>query len=463
MSDYITLRVTGTVINNGSSSSGGDIVLRVTATGEIPSGGSGEITLRVTASSDDTNNQGGQSETGGGNGDFNNNTDTIPLPELPDISGTGSGLVTLFRPSRQELLDLGSYLWTNILDFIENLQKLFTNPMDYMIALNIFPVVPSVGSSRGIKIGNLLTPITMQPVNSQWYQFDCGTVQLTEYWGSALDYAPNTKVSAMLPFIGSVTLSTDEVMNHTIGLRYNIDLLSGACVALITVDGSVYYQFTGDCSVAVPLTGSDWSRVYSAVLGAVGTAITGGIAATAAGSAAGGAMRGLVNQTNAANAVGNVGLAYSMLNDTSKGVRGVQQMRQDLAAASAMALESGRQAASASDAVTSGIRSVRLANTVNNTVQQVMGGKHFVSHSGAVSGSAAMLGVKQAYLLVEYPRQSLPDNYKHFVGYPSNMYAQLKRLSGYTECEQVIADGIGAATDTEMSEIIEALKGGVYL
>lgn len=73
-----------------------------------------------------------------------------------------------------------------------------------------------------------------------------------------------------------------------------------------------------------------------------------------------------------------------------------------------------------------------------------------------------MLGVRDAYLIIEYPNQSLAKNYKHFVGYPSNMYAKLSDLSGYTEVEQVIASGIWG-TDDELAELIEALKGGVYL
>ena len=74
-----------------------------------------------------------------------------------------------------------------------------------------------------------------------------------------------------------------------------------------------------------------------------------------------------------------------------------------------------------------------------------------------------MLGVKTPYVMIEYPNQSLADNYKHFVGYPSNMYARLGDLSGYTECEQVLAGSLVNQTDAEMSELVEALKGGVYL
>lgn len=415
----------------------------------------------------DTNQQGGTSNIGGGNGTFDDTSDVIPVSPLPDISAAQSGLVTLFKPSLAELNQLSSYLWTNITDFIENLNKLFMNPMDYLIALTIFPCNPEVGTRRAIKIGSFTTSIQMYPINSQWYEFNCGEVVINEYWGSALDYSPYTKISLFLPFIGSVQLNTDEVMGKRLGVKYRIDLLSGQCVAMVSVGGlnvqtSVLYQYTGECSVSVPLTGADWSRVYSAVIGAVGTAITGGIAAGAAGVAAGGATSALAGAT-AANAVGNVGQAYAAINASSRNIRGVQAMRENMQAATQLALDAGREAANAPGRVANGVRSSRIANTVNNTVGAVMSGKGAISHSGTISGSAGMLGIKVPYLLIEFPNQSLADNYKHFVGYPSNITETLGNLSGYTEVEQVIASGFGGITDVEMGELLEILKGGVYL
>lgn len=415
----------------------------------------------------DSNQQGGTSVTGGGQGTFDNTSDIVPIPPLPTLSASGCGLVTLFRPTLAEIQALGSYLWTNITDFIENLNKLFMNPMDYIISLNIFPCNPSVSSPKAINIGSVTTSISMPPVTSQWYEFDCGTININEYWGSALDYAPNTKISLFLPFIGSVSLNTDEVMGKRLGIRYRIDLLSGQCVAMVTVAdnptqvGTVYYQYTGECAVSVPLTGADWSRIYSAAIGAIGTAITGGISAGASGVAAGGATAALAG-ARASEAISMAGQNFAMLNETSKGVRGVQEMRARMLEAANIASNAARQAASAPTQVGNGIRSSRIANTINNTVSQVIGGKGHISHSGTISGSAGILGVKVPYVLLEFPNQSLANNYKHFVGYPSNISGKLSDFSGYTECEQVVPTGF-TGTDDELAELLEVLKGGVYL
>lgn len=382
------------------------------------------IVVRVVAQEEDSNDAGGtsQPDTEGANPEetgFDDESDEVPPSELPHVAGTDSGLVTLFRPTLQELNQLGAYLWTNLDQFIENLNKLFANPMDYMIALNIFPVVPPVGAQRQIKIGSFSTSISMPPLTSQWYEWSGGLINIPEYWGAYLDYAPYTKIHAMLPFIGSVTLNTDEVMNQMLGLRYRIDMLSGTCVAMITIDNDVYYQYTGECALAIPMTGADWSRVYSAAIGAVGTAITGTMSGVIAG-----------HQVQAAQRMNRV--------TTTNAARNAVQRATDNQIASWL-------------------------NAGGGLVSQVMGAKAHIQHSGTVSGGAAILGQRKPYIMIEYPNQSLPENYRHYVGYPSNISSTLGSLSGYTECEQVIVSGLTEATESEITEVIELLKGGVYL
>ncbi len=404
----------------------------------------------------DPNTQGGTSTTGGGQGTFDDSSDPNPIPSLPTLSAAQSGLVTLFKPTSAEIVDLSNYLWTNLTDFIENLNKLFANPMDYLISLNIFPCNPEVGTKRTINIGSFTTSIVMAPILSQWYEHDCGSVKINEYWGSALDYSPNTKVSLFLPFIGSVQLNTDEVMNHLIGVKYRIDLLSGQCVAIVTVDDEMYYQFTGACSVSLPLTGSDWSRIYSAAIGAVGTAVSGAV-----GAAAGSLVTSGSGVASSVNAAANAGSAYAAILNAHAGSRAASSMKQNMAEAASLALANAQNAAAENPGHSAGITASRITNTISNTVSQVVAGKASVQHSGSVTGSAGILGARTPFLIIEYPNQSLADDYKHFVGYPSNMYAVLGSLNGYTEVEKVIISIPG--TDGELAELVESLKGGVYL
>jgi len=435
----------------------GSSTITVTLT---PSLGGGTITVTASSDTRDSNNQGGTSGTGGGNGTFDDTSDKIPISAMPTFSAANSGMITLFRPTLSELRQLGNYLWTNITDFIENLQKLFSNPMDYFIAFNIVPCVPETGTPREIKLGLWNSGVSMAPVKSQWYESDFETIQISPYWGSALDYSPYTKINLFLPFIGSVPLNTDEVMGQTLGLKYRFDLLSGQCVAIVTVNGDCLYQFTGESAVSIPLTGADWSRIYAAAVGAT-TAVVAGVAGVAGAGAAG---AGLTGQTAAgvAESVAAAGTAYADVNATSRGVKGVTAMRAALVEAAQNANNASAQIASSHVRRSSALKAAAITHAVDNVAGNIMGSKVNISHASTISGSAGILGIRRPYVLIEYPNQSLPENYKHFVGYPSNIYAKLNTLSGYTECESVIVSGINA-TEEEIAEISEALKAGVYL
>lgn len=417
------------------------------------------IYVLVQYKKNDTNDQGGTSEIGGGEGTFDDESDNIPLTAKPGISAHNSGLITIFRPSIEQIRALGNYLWTNIDDFIENMKKMFSNPMDYLISFHIVPCIPDVGAIRNVKLGLWDTEIYMPPVTSQWYEFSCGTVNIPLYWGSALDYAPNTKISLFLPFVGNVQINTDEVMGQDITITYRVDLLSGQCVALVSVSGNVLYQYTGECSVSIPLTGSDWSRIYSAAIGALGVAASGAVGVSAAMSAG----TGMASMTAAQsyNAAANAGASYAAIADSAKGLRGAPAMRQKMADIVESAMANAQNAARMSGNRSNGIAAMRLSGTINNTVGQVMSGKGNVMHTGTISGSSSILGIRTPYFIIEYPNQSLAENYKHFVGYPSNIFSKLGDLTGYTEVEKALISIEG--TDDELAEIMEALKGGVYL
>ena len=420
------------------------------------------IQVTVEGIPDDVYAEGGTSEPDtGGTGTFDGDSDRVPLPNMPTFNAANSGLISLFSPTLSELQSLGAYLWTHIGDFIENLQKLFTDPMSYIISLSVLPVVPETDTARNIYIGNWVTDIEMNPIKSQWFEFDCGSIRIEPYYGSALDYSPNTKARIMLPFIGSCDLDIDEIMGESLSLVYRIDLLSGECVACLSVNDNVLYQFTGECAVPIPLTGADWSRVYSAIAGAAGAIITGGMGAAFSGTAAG-ATTSAMAQNGAVNAAANAGNALANVATATKGMRGAPAMRAAMTEAVQAALTSADMAASAPSKVSNAVRATRLVNAISNTVGQVMGAKANVAHSGSISSAAGFLGLRTPYVMLTYPNQSLANEYKHLVGYPANLGSTLNNFTGYTECEQVIVYNI-PGTEDELAEITEALKGGVYL
>lgn len=247
---------------------------------------------------------GGNSAEGGGTGDFDGTSDDLPLSPLPGISAVDTGFVTLFNPTLPQIRALASYMWSDAFS-LDSFRKLFANPMDCILGLSIVPVAVPDGGITEVRVGNVGTGIQMTIAASQWVTFDCGTINIKEYWGSALDYAPNTKMTIWLPYVGYRALSVDEVMGNPVHVFYRIDILSGSCVAFVetlTTDGHVLYssQFEGNCAVQVPVTNADFSNLIrtavASVTSLIGMAATGG---ASAGVQAGAVAAGITNTTNA--------------------------------------------------------------------------------------------------------------------------------------------------------------------
>lgn len=234
---------------------------------------------------DDPFGPGGDSNPGGGGGNFDDTSDDIPIPTLPTLSAVDAGFITLFNPTTTQLKNLATYMWSGPFD-IETYRKLFADPMDCFLGLSIVPVnVPSSGTST-VKVGNISTGVSMNVATSQYVEVDCGSLNVAEYWGAYLDYDPFTTASIYLPFIGTHPIAVDDIMGKTVAIKYHIDILSGACTAFIKCGSSVLYEFIGQCSSSIPISANDWTNVINGVIsiaGAIGSMVaTGGASAPAA-------------------------------------------------------------------------------------------------------------------------------------------------------------------------------------
>ena len=233
------------------------------------------------------------SEPGGGEGDWDESSDPVDFPTLPTEGALSSGACKAYKMTTANLKSLFSTLWDiNVFD-IATFQKLLDNPLDAIIALNVLAVSLS-GYTVSVWLGNFNTNVNGERVLNQFMTVDCGSLTLKEFWGSALDYAPYTKVSIFLPFIGIRDLNVDDCMNAVIQVKYNIDILTGDCVAGIKCGNGVIYKFTGNVKQTVPVSGrqSDMQMnmlksVLSGASGlAAGAAIGGAAGLVAAGASA---------------------------------------------------------------------------------------------------------------------------------------------------------------------------------
>lgn len=214
--------------------------------------------------------------------------DITPTPSDPSIAGGGgsaTGLANIYNPTLAQVKEFSRWLWGSDGLNLDQLKKLLQDPMQAIIGLHVMYATPTTGAERGIQVGYINSGVNSKIVTEQYTEIDCGTVTINEYFGDARDYSPFTQVYCYLPFIGIVELNADDVVNSTLGIKYKIDVLTGCCLAQLTVKkyglDAVLYTYTGNCAVQMPITSGNYLSTVSSLLGAV----VSGAAAVATGGA----------------------------------------------------------------------------------------------------------------------------------------------------------------------------------
>lgn len=208
-------------------------------------------------------------------------TDTTGDGDTPAIvppTGSASALWRIYNPSQAQLDTFGAWLWSS--NFVDQLLKVFSDPMQAIIGLHKVFVSPPVSGSGPIKVGYLVSDASANYVSGQYVDVDCGSVSLDEYFNNVFDYEW-TEVSIYLPFSGIHKLNTSDVMRGDINVIYHVDVLTGACLIDINVTrdaaGGVLYTFSGNCAVQYPVSSGSYVGIVTGLLG-----IAGGIAGTIA-------------------------------------------------------------------------------------------------------------------------------------------------------------------------------------
>ena len=247
--------------------------------------------------------------------------EAVDIPSVPTLSAANSGFITIYNPTAGQLRQLANYLWSSAFD-IETWQKLFADPMEGVIGLSMVPVQPQSAGTIPVMIGNAPTNVSMSQVLNQFVQVDCGSVSIDAYVHCFLDY-DYTKVSIYLPYVGIRELDASDVMDESLHVVYNVDVVTGGCAAIISVGSKgVLYQFNGNCSTNIPITANNFSGAIQNAVSAVSSlgvtaagAVTGAapIAAMGVAGLMGSAANTVMNSKPSIQKSGNMGGSAGLL------------------------------------------------------------------------------------------------------------------------------------------------------
>lgn len=367
----------------------------------------------------------------------------FPVPDIPfpSIVPQGSdtpvpsgnpGFIQVYNPTPSEFIAFGRWLWVTYAD--ATMDTIWNNPFDGVIGAHELYATPSKDGYSTIRSGFLDSGISSIIVRQRYTQINCGSILIPEYWGNYLDYSPYSRAYIYLPFIGIMDLDVDDIVGHSVNVLYHVDSYTGSCIAQITCarDGysNTVYQFSGDCSVEIPMAGGSQANIKAAMIAA-----------------------------NAYQNAANVSAGMSLWGGIASGI----------ASALGGALMPG--VASTIGGITSGIgqaiggytssQSQKAYGEAQHTAAMVSQKSH-VQHSGSFGGSHGAMGIKKPYIIIRRPIQKVVYNYNKLYGYPAHKMVVIGECTGYLRCREVNVQS-SLATDEEKRMIEEALKSGVYV
>lgn len=321
-------------------------------------------------------------------------------------------------------------LWSQPKSFYDAIQiagKQTNSIFDYVESLRYYPIAWDFSSQNTEPVhfgtGAVLlesdsqTAVQLSTANSQITSYIIGGFNLSEskyHWrNNFLDYAPYTKISIYLPYVGTVELdsatiaSNGPISSATITIQICLDITTG-CLTYYVKNGSdvVLAQKTTKIAIDLPLSGNDSVQQSAAILRAQFNTTKQVLGSALAPVAA-------IGQGNPVGALQSIGNLYSS------------------------------------------VGSAYLENSLAKKQVPVE-----IQSQGGVASN--IFRVQTPYLTIHRQKYSNPSNYGHTVGFLAEETYTIKNIDGFTTCRNVDVSRISKAIEKEKAQIKKILESGFY-
>lgn len=201
-----------------------------------------------------------------------NSSDPITFPAVNITAATLAGCMVYDYTKAKSVLD-----WLRSNTFFQDINRLFNNPIDAVYSFLLYPFdvvahdTAHVTESATTSILNVSTDIATYLIDGGYnFTLDGGEYYYTPYYGNFADYA-FVDYSIYIPFFGIAPLNPDDVVGHTLAVKYAFDISSGACSIFLTSDGQLLRILTGSLAQAIPIISSNNNeRILNLTLSALG-------------------------------------------------------------------------------------------------------------------------------------------------------------------------------------------------
>lgn len=232
-----------------------------------------------------------------------------------------SGMIKYYAMNLSDLNELVTNLNTGqgILDF--------KNYCDFVVSCDVLPFDISqhylVAHNAQCKVGDRILG-NFDRVENILHNFYLGSYYVQPQHGSFLDYEPYTTVSVHIPYCSDVIIPTNLAMDNEIKIDMIVNVVTGVCRGVVSINNTVYTSTVGNISTPYPLSIESAGSIRAAYVSAITTSV-GVMAAGAQGNfvGVGTGLLGVAQSLTAANTItpkvvngGGDSSTNIMLNDT---------------------------------------------------------------------------------------------------------------------------------------------------
>ena len=177
---------------------------------------------------------------------------------------TKNGLTTTYALTSANADSLGAFIWSNSNNWFDSLLKVQSDALSNIVSCKLLPFSLS-GTGKLIKIGNIDTQVTALEIKSQVIRKSGGSLKLNRYFNNFLDYAPYTKISLFLPFIGFSQIE-NEYLYDGVSIEYLFDIITGEMLVLLKSKGKTFRTINGSFGIDIPFSSTNKAQIEGSFL-----------------------------------------------------------------------------------------------------------------------------------------------------------------------------------------------------
>lgn len=167
----------------------------------------------------------------------------------PNITPTGTKSIHIYDMKDGEINTFMNSLiehlgpdGVDVVDFTKYVNQIYRIPFNVPAELTT--------DISNINVGKYTVDVNTKQINQDKLIIDGGSITVNPHYNNANDYSPIECV-LYLPFTKEVSLNINDIINHTINIKYNIDLLSGTTTIIVSNENNEIY--TGQFNISTSL------------------------------------------------------------------------------------------------------------------------------------------------------------------------------------------------------------------